>query len=193
MTTSAQNFSILQKPKRENIRKVRAESLKPPQEVIDETGGEDHKFSLIYVANGQEIQTPCTKEVWKKVKGPNPVPGRKVPGLDHKIHHNFDIVLSGTGRDERVVDVDLIPKNKYERGLIPEGMEDVFDLVLKVNQSNGSVEVMQIPPKVRDNRVSAVLNALDRLDQVEVGMEIAGCEVTAVSGNVLTLDAAGPQ
>jgi hypothetical protein len=202
MSTLAAGFGVLQKPIRK-VRKVRAQSLKPPQEIVDETGGEDHKFFVVYVTDGIEHRVPCSHECWKKVKGPKPAPGRKVPGMDHKIHYDFDIVFDPTQKTtytdvkgvtietQLVVDVDMIPKNKYERGLVPENLEDLQEMTLRINQKTGGIEIIQIPPKVRDLRIAAIMLAIDKLETIETGQEIAGCEVTGVSGNQVVINVRG--
>jgi hypothetical protein len=176
----------LQKPIRSNIRKIRAESLKPPQEEIDESGGENHKFYIVFVSDGVEHKKETTKDVWRRARGPLPVPGRKVPGYDHKINHDFDILL----QEGKVVGIDLIPKNKYVRGLVPEHLEDVSELHVRVDQRTGFLEVVQIPPKVRDNRVSAILSAIDAVSVIAPGDILAGSEVTQVAGNLVVIDLA---
>ena len=137
MPPTQTNYGVIQKVTRLTIKKILAESLKPPQEVIDESGDENHKYFLVYVTNGREVRAQCTFDTWKKVLGPKAKPGRKVPGLDNKIHHDFYIIIDV--KTNMITDVDMLPKNKYARGMAPESMEGDHTLSIKINQKRGKI------------------------------------------------------
>jgi hypothetical protein len=186
MSTTQTNYGVISKVSRTNVKKVFAESLKPPQEEIDESGAEDHKYFLVYVANGQEVRARCTHDVWKRALGPKSVPGRKVPGWDNKIHNDFYIIIDT--KTKMITDVDMLPKNRYERGMVPEDQEGKHTLEIKINQKTGGMEILSIPPKLRSQRILAILNEIDKLTVIEPGAEISGCEATSVGGNIVVLE-----
>jgi len=161
--------------------------MKPPQEELDESGEEQHKYYLVYVSNGREVRALCTHAVWKKALGPAPQPGRKLPGYDNKIHHHFFIV-SDPKQNDLIVDVDLLPENKYQRGAVPSEQEGLHTMEILINSTSGQIEIVTIPPKVLDSKVMAIMNAIDALEIIEPGQEIAGCEVVAVAGNRIQLE-----
>ena len=168
------------------LTKVKAESMKPAQEELDLTGGEDHKYFVVYVAGGKETRAACSQQLWKKVLGPKAQPGRKLPGYDNKVHHNFYIITDP--KTGNVVDVDLLPENKYQRGAVPEVQEELHTMDILINPSSGQIEIAVLPPKVLDTKIRSIMDAIDKLDKIEPGQEIDGCEVIAVAGNRIQLD-----
>jgi hypothetical protein len=186
MPTTTPSFGVLQKAIRTNITKIKAESMKPPQEVEDETGGDQHKFYLVYVANGKEVRGLCTQPIWKKVLGPKAQPGRKLPGYDNKIHHDFFVISDP--KTGLILDVDLVPKNLYARGAVPENLEGEHSMELLINPGSGQIEITKLPPKVLDAKIREILDTIDKLELIEPGQEIAGCEVVSVAGNRIQLD-----
>ena len=186
MSTITQSYGVLQKVIRTGIAKVRAESMKPAQEELDETGGENHKYFVVYVAGGKETRALCTQPIWKKVRGPKPQPGRKLPGYDNKGNHDFFIISDP--KTGIVQDVDLLPKNKFQRGLVPEDQEGLHTMDLTIIPASGQIEITVLPPKVLDAKIRSIMDAIDKLDKIEPGQEIDGCEVVSVAGNRLQLD-----
>ena len=186
MSTTPSSFGVLQKAIRTGLTKVKAESMKPAQEELDLTGGEDHKYFVVYVAGGKETRAACSQQLWKKVLGPKAQPGRKLPGYDNKVHHNFYIITDP--KTGNVVDVDLLPENKYQRGAVPEVQEELHTMDILINPSSGQIEIAVLPPKVLDTKIRSIMDAIDKLDKIEPGQEIDGCEVIAVAGNRIQLD-----
>ena len=177
-------LGALHKVARKGVQKIKCESLKPPEQILDESGAEQHKFIAVYVSGGREFRESCTQAVWKKILGPAAAPGRKVPGLDNKVYCEFFIV-----KDKgMVIGVDIMPENRYERGNVPEEIKDQKEVRIRFTPKTGEVEVTQIPPKFRTTRLHALLSAIDVLETIAPGDEIAGCEVTQVAGNQVVLE-----
>lgn len=186
MSTQTPTFGVLQKAARTGLTKIKAESMKPAQEELDQTGNEQHKYFLVFVANGKETRAACTHAIWKKARGPKPQPGRKLPGYDNKVHHHFYIVSDP--KTGLVVDVDVLPENKYQRGAAPEEQEELHTMDLLINPASGQIEITTLPPKVLDTRIKSLMDAIDKLEVIEPGQEIEGCEVISVAGNRIQLD-----
>lgn len=176
----------LVKPKRTGIHKVHAASIKPPSVEPDPSGGDNHKYKCVYVTTGGKQQTEkCTYSVWKKCEGRN-APGLVPSGLDSKLKNDFFIVKDG---DDVVVGVDLIPKDVYStRAPMPEELQDKEDILVRVDQKDGSMEITQAPPGVSKNTLRRLLDALDNIEVVNTGDELpGGFEVLQVSGNMLSV------
>ena len=180
------NFGQLQKPKRENIRKIKAESLKPAQEKIDESGDEKHEFFVVAVSNGVEKHHPSTRQAWLKSLGPKQKVGRPLRGLDNRIDADFYIIIDKESK--LVVDIDVMPRQRYALGMVPEALQGVSEMIIKINQSTGGLEVLQMPPKIRDNKILTILDAIDKMDVISSGDSLAGYEVTSVGGDKVTIE-----
>jgi len=184
-----QDYAALVKPKRTGLRRVRAEQLKaPPQPDLDESGGEDHQYGIVYVSDGVEHHVPCTAALWRKVEGPNPRPGRPHPGMDmrteriHFIYHNRE-----TNRAESL---DFMPNHSgYRGGLIPEHLKDIDTVEIKIDQRDGSLEVLSYPPKVAERVILAIFTAIDNAEEIKPGDLLAGrYHVNVVAGNKIEVD-----
>lgn len=175
---------FLRKPKREGITKIFAHSLKPPSEIIDESGDEKHQYFINYVADGVEYKKETDHAVWKRVIGPRSTPGRRVPGMDNLIHDDFYIIM----KKDRVVGIDVLPKNRFEKGMVPEDMKEIEHLTIQVDLRTGDFTIKKLPPKVQSRRIRSILDALDKVEVVEPGQLFAECEVVTASGNIIVLD-----
>jgi len=178
--------SGLVKPKRENIKKTEAFSMKPPLVEADPDGGDNHKYLCKYVSNNyREVKQVCTFDVWKKCEG-RQIPGKVRDGLDSRLHNDFVIIQD---KDNKVIDIDIIPKTYYtSRAVLPDNLQDKDDIVLKVNTKTGGVEVTQCPAGVTKASILKLINALDGVTNVQTGDSLpGGFEVLNVSGNQLSI------
>lgn len=176
----------LSKPKRENIKKTEAFSMKPPLVEADPDGGDNHKYLCKYVSNNyREVKQVCTFDVWKKCEG-RQIPGKVRDGLDSRLHNDFVIIQD---KDNKVIDIDVIPKTYYtSRAVLPDNLQDKDDIVLKINTKTGGVEVTQCPAGVTKTSILKLINALDGVANIQTGDSLpGGFEVLNVSGNQISV------
>jgi len=176
----------LTKPKRENIKKTEAFSMKPPVVEADPDGGDNHKYLCKFVSNNyREVKQVCTFDVWKRCEG-RQTPGKVRDGLDSRLHNDFVIIQDKEGK---VIDVDVIPKTYYtSRAVLPDYLQDKHDIIIKVNTKTGGVEVTQCPAGVTKSNILKLINSLDAVTAVSTGDTLpGGFEVLNVSGNQISV------
>ena len=176
----------LTKPKRENIKKTEAFSMKPPVVEADPDGGDNHKYLCKFVSNNyREVKQVCTFDVWKRCEG-RQTPGKVRDGLDSRLHNDFVIIQDKEGK---VIDVDVIPKTYYtSRAVLPDYLQDKHDIIIKVNTKTGGVEVTQCPAGVTKANILKLINSLDAVTAVSTGDTLpGGFEVLNVSGNQISV------
>jgi hypothetical protein len=174
------------KPKRENIKKTEAFSMKPPLVEADPEGGDNHKYLCKFVSNNyREVKQVCTFDVWKRCEG-RQTPGRVRDGLDSRLQNDFVIIQDKEGK---VIDIDIIPKTYYtSKAVLPDHLQGKDDIVLKVNTKTGGVEVTQCPAGVTKANILKLINSLDTVTSVSTGDSLpGGFEVLNVSGNQISV------
>lgn len=176
----------LNKPKRENIKKTEAFSMKPPLVEADPDGGDNHKYLCKFVSNNyREVKQVCTFDVWKRCEG-RQTPGKVRDGLDARLNNDFVIIEDKEGK---VIEIDVIPKTYYtSRAVLPDFLQDKQDIILKVNAKTGGVEVTQCPAGVTKSNILKLINSLDAVTSVATGDSLpGGFEVLNVSGNQISV------
>ena len=178
--------NALVKPTREGLKKTEAFSIKPPLVQADPDGGDNHEYLCCYVSgNYREVQQPCTFDVWKRCES-RQVPGRVRDGLDARLQNDFVIIQN---KDGKVVDIDILPKTYYaSKAVLPDHLQNKEDIVIKINNKTGGIEVMQCPAGVSKNMLVKLVNALDKISTIQTGDSIpGGFEVINVSGNQISV------
>lgn len=186
MSSNTLSPTALVKKIRANVSKKSAVSMKPPIVVPDATGGEAHKYMCRYVSNDfREVKHECTLRVWQRCEG-KVQPGRTRDGLDSKLHNEFRLVENAQGVIEAI---DIIPKSYFARkAVLPDTLEGVQDILIRVTAHTGELEVVQVPAGVTKNTIIKLLDTLDSVSSIQPGDEISGgFEVTSVSGNMVSL------
>ena len=184
MAHTRDSVGTLTKPKREGIIKIKAESIKPPESQELPTGG--YNYELVFVSNGREIKQKCTKEVFRRADGPPVPPGtdKMGRGLDFKTNSTF-YIIKNPSRDGIIVAIDMQPENTTAKGPVSEEAKSKKDIVIRISP-NGDLDVKQIPPGTPDVDLLLIMNQLDTLDTVTVGLIIGlRYEVTEVSGSTI--------
>jgi hypothetical protein len=184
--SSIQVPGALNKPKRENIKKTEAFSIKPPLVEADPDGGDNHNYLCKFVSNAyREVKLVCTFDVWKRCEG-RQTPGKVRDGLDSRLHNDFVIIQD---KDGKVIEIDVIPKTYYtSRAVLPDHLQDKQDIILKVNAKTGGVEVTQCPAGVTKASILKLINSLDAVSSVATGDTLpGGFEVLNVSGNQISV------
>ncbi len=118
--------------------------------------------------------------------GPKAQPGRPVPGLDNQIYEDFFIIKDTLTK--QIIGIDRLPKNDYKGGLVPEDLQGVTAMQLKVDNKTGELHVIVLPAKMRDARIRTILDSLDGEYQIFPGQMLKDCEVTTVAGNNVTIE-----
>lgn len=181
----------MNKPKRENLRYLVADSIKPPAFKLDETGSENHTYKCVYVTDARQVTHKCTHNVWKRCEGTQRA-GRPRNGLCDTLGSKFVIWIDGSKNTdverphERgiVVDIDVIPDTYYQlRQTMPEEMAEQSTIDVSILPS-GAVQVDSIPAGVNEKTVINLITGLNKLDEVNAGDVIpGGFDVEAVNGN----------
>ena len=178
--------NTIQKPARE-CKRIKAAALKPPALTVD-PDTEKPLTWLVYVdaTSFKEVHLPCTQACFAKVEGGPPVKGEPHPGLDMKTNLKFVVIVSPDGLT--ALDVDVLPENQYERGMIPEELKGKTELEIEIDQTTGGLTVLAIPPKTSNISVDNILKSLDKLTEVAAGNILpGGHRVLSVAGNRLSI------
>lgn len=186
-TSSITASGSLAKAKRENIKKIDAVSIKPPVVIPDDSGGDNHQYQCAYVSSGyQLVKQACTFDVWKRCEGKH-LPGRVRDGLDSRLHNEFVLIVDP--KTDVITDIDIIPKVYYtSRATLPDFLEGKDDIVLRINGTRGSSEVIQCPAGVSKKAIRRLLDNLDKIEVIQTGDSIpGGFEVLNVSGNQVSI------
>lgn len=177
------DYNALRKPKREGLKKIKAQRLKPPHVTYEEGDDTPTGYFAVYVSNGREFRDPCTKEVCKKILGPTPQPDSPPPGLNSRTGASFVILKDKTGV---VKSLDIVANNNYVRGMIPEALLDKKLVEIEVSPTDGSVEVMLIPAKVKDAIVNDIIAGIDKETVLKPGLKLGGKYlIREVAGNLI--------
>jgi len=185
MDTATPSFQVIKKPVRKNLKKTRSQNMKPAQIVIDDSGNDKHEYYCVYVSSGKQIKEPCTQDVYRRIRGPEPRKGRPHRGLDMQVGLEYLVAHDSKGT---VVGLDIFPVQKYEHGMIPEELRGLELIEAVVNQTTGEVRVTAIPPKVSENTVIRIINGIDKLSEIHPHDMIDGkYEIMSVSGSTLQI------
>ena len=168
-------------------KRIKAAALKPPA-ITTDPDTEKPSLWLVYVdaTSFREVHMPCTQECWAKVEGGPPIKGEPHPGLDMRTNLKFVVITTADGK--LATDVDVLPDNQYERGMVPEELKDKTVLEIEVDQKSGGLKVLTIPPKTSNVLVDGILKHLDTLTEISAGDILAGGHrVDSVAGNRLQI------
>lgn len=183
--SSVQAAAELRKPKRTDVVKIPAVSIKPPSVIPDADGGDKHTYTCTYVSSAfQQVEKPCTFSVWKRCEGRR-VTGQPQDGLDIRLHNDFVMIVDKHGI---VVDVDVIPKVYYSsKAILPDDLTGKRDIVIKFISNQGAMEVTQCPAGVTKAGLMSLMNAVDKVDSITTGDTLpGGFEVLSVSGTTVS-------
>lgn len=178
--------NALVKPKRDNVKKTEAFSIKPPLVEADPNGGENHKYLCKYVSsNYREVKQVCSFDVWKRCEG-RQIPGKVRDGLDSRLNNDFVIIHDDKGT---IVDIDIIPKTYYaSRAVLPDHLQDKHDIVARINTKTGGIEITQCPAGVTKMIIRRLIDSLDKVTTIQTGDTLpGGFEVINVSGNQVSV------
>ena len=178
--------NTLKKPSR-LCKRIKAAALKPPVFTTDPDTDKQILW-LVYVdaQSFREIRIPCTQPCWAKVEGGPPVKGEPHPGLDMRTNLKFVVITTPDGKT--ATDVDILPDNQYERGMVPEELKGKTELEIEIDQATGGLRIIAIPPKTPSLTVDNILKNLDTLSKVSAGdILTGGHRVNSVAGNRLSI------
>jgi hypothetical protein len=198
----------MNKPTRNNVKMVRAGSIKPPGYELDPTGGENHKYKCVYVTDqGKQITQRCTHEVWKRCEGRN-LEGRARDGLCDKLHCQFLLWIDGEQFKNSppnmdpglITSIDILPENYYmPKQVMPELIADRSTIGLNVDQIDGHIEIVAlstkdnnntraIPAGVTKSMLERLIKEINKVPTLEPGDTLpGGFEVTGVNGKIVEI------
>lgn len=174
------------KHKRLNLKPTVAVNIKPPEYLLDPSGGENHTYKCVYVTTGgKQIKQKCTPAVWRRCEGKTGE-GQVRDGLCFKTNSDFIIWTNG---DDVVEDVDVLPSDYYlARQVAPVDVVEREGIELVISQSTGSVEIKKVCLRATRQKLERLIAELNKLDHLSPGDSIpGGFEIMSVSGNRVTV------
>jgi len=166
-----------------------AVNLKPCKPVYDESGQGNDKFFTIYVdAKKNQIEAPCTAEVFARIEGRRRE-NRPHTGLKKQTATSFLLAEDKSGT---VVGIDVIPQQEVLHAMTREDLQGVDRITVEISEL-GEIKLLERPQGVTDKTIISLFKEIDKVAELSTGQAYGNFSVVAIDGNRVSFEWEGSE